>query len=518
MSQPLDEKSVGLSEVKTEIAMTLHTLQVTGDLVHYDAIDDTQLQTFSSDPRVIECLKKFGYKDVSFKLLAEHVGFTSQDMKLLDVFWEPTFNNSWIYLSPKLVCQDMGYYSVVNFHRDILVQKYRESEDWKEISSTSEMVITSENQNGEISPKLDDTQKRGRKAKHYAARGLSLKKMVMCAGKADHMRDYFLKLESLAILMREFMAGMLRYNAWLEKQITQKLISDQTKRITELEAQTKGLDQRGLLLKQFADSQFIKNPTGWLYIAATQLKVTVNHFKVGITDNLDTRLTAYNTYTSPATRVYFCDFIALHEPRAVEALSKIALFAYHLKSSSDSSSDSSRKIQDETYIISYETLHNKIVDICKKYCKIIKSANKSLDTYKEDVYRESFPVKKELSQKPLMIEMKITDGDRITTIPLDIANMSEEQKISTCKLIINNYVRTQKGHTNYDIGIDEKQEITPKIIIEWMDLKRFFTTATARGTKSKVQSSDWKPVIATVMHIAKNIEYRERKLKAKATK
>ena len=518
MSQPPDEKSVGPVEVAHGIVMTLQPPQIMGDLAQSIRVDDTQLQLFSSDPRIIECLKKFEFKDVSFKLLAQHVGFNPDELKILDIFWDPTFNDSWIYLSPKIIVDDMGYSRATSFYSDVLIPKYKVNEDYKEVSDTHETVIFFENLIAEISAIKKVAHKRGVAQKYYLMRGKSFKKMVMRASKAESFRDYFLKLEDLAILMREFMNGLLRYNSWLEKQITQKLISDQTKRITDLEAQTKGLDQRGLLLKQFADSQFIKNPTGWLYIAATQLNVTVNHFKVGITDNLDTRLTAYNTYTSPATRVYYCDYIPLHEPRAVEALSKIALLAYHLKSGSDSPSDSSRKIQDETYIISYETLHNKIVDICKKYCKIIKSANKSLDTYKEDVYRESFPVKKELPQKPLMIEMKITDGDRITTIPLDIANMSEEQKISTCKLIINNYVRTKIGHTNYDIDTDEKQEITPKIIVEWMDLKNFFTTATTRGTKGKVQSSDWKPVIAIVMRIAKNIEYRERKLKAKATK
>ena len=82
----------------------------------------------------------------------------------------------------------MGYSAVKDFHRDILTKKYKENIDWKEISSADEMIISYEKQFGEISPKLDDAQKRGRKAKQYAVRGLALKKMIMCAGKADQMR------------------------------------------------------------------------------------------------------------------------------------------------------------------------------------------------------------------------------------------------------------------------------------------------------------------------------------------
>ena len=46
-----------------------------------------------------DMLKKYDYTEVSTQQIAEHLNFSEEEQKMIKMFWEPTFNGSWIYLN-----------------------------------------------------------------------------------------------------------------------------------------------------------------------------------------------------------------------------------------------------------------------------------------------------------------------------------------------------------------------------------------------------------------------------------
>ena len=62
------------------------------------------------------------------------------DRKWIDMFWKQLNNGKWIYLSPKMIKNDMGYSGVSAFYRDQLRKKYQENIDYKEIKEDNPLI------------------------------------------------------------------------------------------------------------------------------------------------------------------------------------------------------------------------------------------------------------------------------------------------------------------------------------------------------------------------------------------
>jgi hypothetical protein len=322
--------------------------------------------------------------------------------------------------------------------------------------------------------------------------------MAMLASNGDDFREYMLKMEPIAVLLHEITNGLIKYNSFLKDE-----------KISSLEAQTAGHNQQSALIKQIGESMAFKNPTGWFYIATSQIDLAVNHFKLGITENLHSRLKQYSTtFSTPATEVFYCDYWSLHEPKMVEKISKIVLKSYHLK-------NESRKKQDETYILNYDIIHNIISQLCTGYASVIDLVNHQLANYKEDICKPSKVVAKPLPKTLLCIEMKITTGDQSITIPLDLEEMTEAQRADVCKSLINSYVRAKTQHKAYDIATDEKESIEPKIDIVLDELEKFIKDNVPHGKKGKVEMPVLRRIITSTLIGIKNINFLKTKPKAK---
>ncbi len=74
-------------------------------------------------------------------MLAKHIGklccnFTEDDEKFIDMFWDPVFNSSWIYLSDEIVVELMGYKKSKDTMRELyrkLLQEYDCDTDYKQV-------------------------------------------------------------------------------------------------------------------------------------------------------------------------------------------------------------------------------------------------------------------------------------------------------------------------------------------------------------------------------------------------
>ena len=155
-------------------------------------------------------LAKYDYKEFSIQQLSEHMGFSTDEQRMIKLFWEPAFNGNWIYLSPELITQDMGYNQISSFYKITLRPNYIENIDFKEIKKDDDLGKTYEeyqkNLSGFQNPLKNKPHKRGTPQKYYAITGKTLKKMLMRCGtkKGDQICNYYLKVEQLAIFMKDY--------------------------------------------------------------------------------------------------------------------------------------------------------------------------------------------------------------------------------------------------------------------------------------------------------------------------
>ena len=77
--------------------------------------------------------------------LARLSGFNNDEINMLTLYWQPCFNNSWIYLSDDLILEnltnDNGKDAIADFYRRILLKKpYQEEINYKQVSADNELV------------------------------------------------------------------------------------------------------------------------------------------------------------------------------------------------------------------------------------------------------------------------------------------------------------------------------------------------------------------------------------------
>lgn len=463
-------------------------------------LTEEQLGRLSNDQRVIDCLKKFNFTEVPVRSLAEHVGFDQNELKMLDVFWDAEFNNSWIYLSPIIVLDHLQYGSMRNFHNDVLLQmisdpndpeksipRYINDVEYKEVSVSNELVCAY-NLNDEVSAIRKTTPKRGVAQKYYIVKGKTFKKIVARAGKADTFRDYFLKVEELAILMRDFMVALLKYyNSQKDEEIARNRAD--ANRLSK---------EQSDVINQLKGSVIIKNPTGWFYIATSKADMLKNHFKLGITENLDSRLVQYNTFSNNDTRVWYCDYWPVHDPSVIEKATKSLLNPYNLKVPG-------RTIRDESYYMNYDALHELVARLCAGHHNAVEYINRISSDYESIIKRPSKAVPKPPPEKLLRIEMKIATGGNALTIPLDIDSMPETEQAKVCEDIINAYVRMKTS------AGDPVAATIPPVPLTWRELETFINSNVSRGSKTKVKYGAIKNVIGRISASIRSIEYRARK-------
>ena len=98
-----------------------------------------------SSLNINDMLKKYNYTEVSNQQLAEHLNFTEEEQKMIQMFWEPAFNGSWIYLNDEIILgqltKDTSKDALQNFYRRVLLtEDYKENVDYKKINKDDELI------------------------------------------------------------------------------------------------------------------------------------------------------------------------------------------------------------------------------------------------------------------------------------------------------------------------------------------------------------------------------------------
>ena len=234
-----------------------------------------------SNAKIQDALVKYNYSEISNQQLAEYLDFTEDDLRRLNMFWEPCFNNSWIYLSDEIILGELtnekGPHALKHFYTRVLItEDYTIDIDYKKIDKNDELVKKYE----EVYCPKKDIRKTSNRKLYYAVTGETYKDLLQKSAnkKGKATRQYYRKVEQLAIFMKDYIVA-LHTNA-MKKQLEEKDAALNRMHECHIELIT---------YKKLTE----KNES--IYIAATHTYATQGIFKIGRTKCIKSRNSSHNT-------------------------------------------------------------------------------------------------------------------------------------------------------------------------------------------------------------------------------
>jgi len=268
---------------------------------------------------VKQALTEYNGTPLTILQVAHRLNFTKSETNMIDIYWEYTFNDSWIYLSSYIINECMGYKKISDFYNTILY-KYTEHINYKEIYTTDPLFIEYKGHTT-----LDESKNKphtgGSSKKYYAITGLTFKMILMqCkTDKGKEARLYYLRIEELSKFIE-------RYNIALHEHIMQKhndehkqmliehkqMLIEQKQIIAEKDAKFNRINTINMELVSYKKS-IDKDES--IFIVATYNYATQGVFKVGRTKDMKNRLSGLNLTHISGDKVFL-----LHEFKVNDSL------------------------------------------------------------------------------------------------------------------------------------------------------------------------------------------------------
>ena len=192
--------------------------------------------------------------------LAKLAGFNENEIKLLDIYWDSAFNQSWILLSSEIIHEHLGYKktssSMANFYIK-MKEVYRDNIDYKEVDKNNDIVKIY------LLKKVGKETRGGALKKYFIITGETLKKMGMRANtkKGDEMCDYLLKVERLAAMMSKYLMEKICLEKTQELESNKQLLESKTQQLENktqlLESKTQELERHkscNIVLKNYVNN------------------------------------------------------------------------------------------------------------------------------------------------------------------------------------------------------------------------------------------------------------------------
>jgi hypothetical protein len=235
--------------------------------------------TRSQSLKLERAIELFNYEKPTPQELAKCVfDFSLKELEMLDVFWGPAFNESWIILDRERIkewfCkEDKSKDAVRNFYNRCLF-KFEEGVDYQEITK-EEYVDSSDLTNQTLSKKANHV-------KLYKVTGECFKMIGM--SRNPEIRKYFIKVESMARCMVNYLSRC---------------------EVRQADEARQKAERRAINFQNFVAATEFYPKDEWLYIATSALYAKNCRFKVGsTTGSLKSRLQKYNT-GRPEDDLYF---------------------------------------------------------------------------------------------------------------------------------------------------------------------------------------------------------------------
>ena len=283
--------------------------------------------------KVNQVISFFGYaENVNESQIAREImKFSSQEMNMLKIFWEPVFNKSWIILNRVLIkewfCKnDKGKDSLNRFYNRILFKHFKEGKDYCEIQRDEYLK--------KYSPKMENTFVHPN-SRFFKVTGECLKEIGMMRN--NEIREYYLKVEKLSFIMTKYLFEVNNFQ--LQKK--DEKISQQEEKIINM--------------KRFVDHVQIQPRNEWIYIATTKVYAANNHFKIGSTTRLRSRLNNYQIGRTSTDKMFYVWIFKCYNSKKLEDMIKSMLSQFL------------EKEKKEMYIMHFEDLVDLVNFICHNY-------------------------------------------------------------------------------------------------------------------------------------------------------
>ncbi len=151
--------------------------------------------------------------ELTFLELARLAGFTEEEEKWAKIFWEPSFNSGWLYVSKEMLVEWFGH----SEKDKALMSKFGQTltsfvfnEDYKIIDKNHELVKFYKSKFYPLFKEGKKDNRGGALKKYYAVTGETFKVLLMMANttKGRQIRKYFIKTESLTSLMNRYLTEL----------------------------------------------------------------------------------------------------------------------------------------------------------------------------------------------------------------------------------------------------------------------------------------------------------------------
>jgi len=292
-----------------------------------------------TEKTIEQALVKYNYEKVENKHLAEFLEFSKKEIAMMETFWEPCFNKSWIYLPREMIerwfCKDDKSISAVkNFYNRILFKKYEKDYDYKELEALNSMITKYKFCWSNMTSKKKLEKRGGSNAKYYAVTGECFK--MICMERNRDIRRYYIKIEKLAVFMKDYVQGISSYQIiqsqkekeqlllesaeQIEKR--DKLLEETQEKLIKKEVQLKIEQERHVALREAVEDVITLEKNQIFYIATSDYYQRRNRYKYGGVDceeRLKTRLSSYNGDRAEGDRFYFIFIEKCHDYKSIEA-------------------------------------------------------------------------------------------------------------------------------------------------------------------------------------------------------
>ena len=412
-----------------------------------------------------DALIKFEYKEPTIDIIAKYNGFTDTELDMLKMFWDPVFNDGWLYLSKIIITDIMGYKKVSDFYNTILRMDYIKNIDYKEINKDSELIKLNIEIPNAILKSLGKSKHTGGKAqKYYAITGETYKKMLMkCrTKKGDSICNYYIKIEKLAMFYQKYTTELYKYIA-----------NEQSKQLKQQE-------NKMLNLTEFVEVAQELKTDEIFYIATTDSYARQHRFEYGGIKNINdikSRLSTYNTGRAEGDLFYYVKIFKCHKYSHIESCIEMLIKSFKDK----------KNAKKEMVHMYYNNFVELVNFILANHGKNINFINKHSKQFLENT----------VDLEPIVIPpIDITNYEQpqkqIKFTKIDVSSWTEDQLKETIIDLINQYAI--KLGKQYDF---KTQKDTDPLEIIWKDFQIYLSQYKGKN------KTNWKTYLKTFINGAK---------------
>lgn len=237
--------------------------------------------------------------------LATKKGFNNEQLQMLDLFWEPAFNKSWMYVSEEMVSEHMGFKKtkdmMTNFYKQTMIPSLVKNVDYREV--TGDDPIVTAYYYSFLKTNIIQGSKPGRPKKYYIISGEAFKQLLMLAntkqGKATRL--YYLKVEELAVEMTQILQSDLIEQIELkaQEQVIQakQEALEQIKQVEKYQNET--IRRFKILEQEVLAAKIQKEKQEYIYIMTSLQYGRRGLFKIGRSKCLKNRQASLDTSHTP---------------------------------------------------------------------------------------------------------------------------------------------------------------------------------------------------------------------------